>query len=186
MNLKRTASIFAFTFICSIVAFGQESRCSLNLAQLPQAPELRGFRLGMTIEQVKSRIPQVQLPPSNEFGFTQTTVNPEFSAEIDRSTLQGVRTLSFDFLDGRSFSLALGYNSSFEWQSMDEFLPGITKALNLPNAWEAKSWRGQELECKDFKITARMIGGSPSIFITDTSTKRVLENRIAQKEEEKN
>jgi hypothetical protein len=55
-----------------------------------------------------------------------------------------VRTISFEFLDDRLISLWIGYNGSFKWQSMDEFLPDISKALNIPNTWEPKSWIGQE------------------------------------------
>ena len=160
-----------------------ETTCAHKISQLPKAPELRGFHLGMTIDQVKDRIPQIEVGPADAFGATQVSVNPDFNPRIEKSTLQGVRTVSFEFLDGKLFSLGIGYNTSFKWQTLEAFLPEITRALGLPDAWQSKSWRGQVIECSDFQITVRMIGGSPSILLIDTATRREWEKRVAGQEE---
>ncbi|MFN2500305.1 MAG: hypothetical protein ABR557_14590, partial [Pyrinomonadaceae bacterium] len=136
------------------------------------------------VEQVKARIPKLVLGRTDQFGVAKTSINPEFNPNVDQSIFQGVRTVSFEFLDKRLFSLWIGYNSSFKWQRLDEFLPEISKALNLPNMWKTSSWRGQELDCEDFQATVKLIAGSPSILLTDKAAKQVIEKRMALKEEE--
>src|SRR6266496_1225269 len=103
--------------------------CTLKIADLPQGPELLGFRVGMTSEQVKVRVPQVAFGRTSEFGSSSTTINPDFDPRIDKSTFPGVRTVSLDFLDGRLFSLWVGYDSTFKWHSVEEFVRGISQSL---------------------------------------------------------
>ena len=184
MNFAKATFILLLIFAGASVSSAQESKCTLTLAQLPQAPELRGFHLGMTVEQVKARIPKLVLGQTDQLGVAKTSINPDFNPNVDKSIFEGVRTVSFEFLDQRLFSLWIGYNSSFKWQRLDEFLPEISKALNFPNAWKTSSWRGQELDCQDFQATVKLIAGSPSILLIDKAAKRVIEKRMALKEEE--
>src|SRR2546430_8207399 len=61
------ASLFSVS-----IASAQQSNCSLRLDRLPGAPELRGFHLGMTYEQVKARVPQIRFGRADEFGVSKT------------------------------------------------------------------------------------------------------------------
>lgn len=183
MNFTKSALGLILIIFCACVCSAQESKCPLTLAQLPQAPELRGFHLGMTVEEVKARVPKLALGHVDELGLAKTSINPDFNPDIDKATFQGVRTVSFEFLDRRLFSLWVGYNGSFKWQRLDEFLPEISKALKLPNAWKSSSWRGQELDCEGFQATIKMVGGSPSILLIDKAMKQALEKRVALKDE---
>src|SRR5260370_29050429 len=115
----------------------QRPACALKLDQLPNVAELRGFHLGMTYEQVKARVPQIQFGPADQFGVTKTSINPGFDRSFDQASFADVRTISLDFLDGRLVNLWIGYESTFKWQTLDEFVAGSTKALNLPADWSA-------------------------------------------------
>jgi hypothetical protein len=156
-------------------------KCTATLAQLPAVAELYGFKPGMTVEQIKTRFPRLALGAPDEFGVNKTSVNPSFDPALDKTNLHGVRTLGFDFLDGRLYTLSIGYDGEFKWQTLEDFLPGIDKALSLPAAWEKKSWRGQELDCADFQLTARLIAQSPSLVIVDKTARATLNKRIADK-----
>ena len=90
-----------------------------------------------------------------------------------------MRTLGFDFLDGQLYTLSIGYDGEFKWQTLEDFLQGIDKVLNLPAAWVQKGWRGQELDCADFQLTARLIAQSPSLVIVDKTARATLNRRIA-------
>lgn len=184
MNFAKAISILLLTLACVRVSSAQEPRCTSTIKQLPSAPELRGFRLGMTVEQIKARIPKLALGRADQFGVVKTSVNPDFNPDIDKSIFQGVRTVSFEFLDGQLFSLWIGYNGSFKWQRLDEFLSEMSKALNLPDAWTTSSWRGQELDCEDFRAAVKMIAESPSLSLTDKAAKQIVEKRTALKEED--
>ena len=144
----------------------QPPACPVKFDQLPNVAELRGFHLGMTYEQVKARVPQIQFGPADQFGVTKTSINPSFDRSFDQASFADVRTISLDFLDGRVVNLWIGYESTFKWQALDEFVAGMSKAQNLPAGWSLKRG-GRQLTCDGFSVFASLIAGSPSIRFTD-------------------
>ena len=90
------ASLFSVS-----IATAQQSNCSLRLDRLPDTPELRGFHMGMTYDQVKSRVPQIQFGRVDEFGVSKTSISPFFDPRFDKASFADVRTISLDFLDGK-------------------------------------------------------------------------------------
>ena len=167
----------------SSFAQGQEARCSLKLAQLTQAPELRGFYPGMTMDQVKARVPQVVFGRTDRFGLSKTTINPDFHPQIDKASFEGVRSISLDFLDGRLVGLWIGYDRSFKWKTLDEFTNGFGQALHLPDLWQNRQ-RGRQMTCDDFQVMAMMVGGSPSLRLTDVLAQQTLAQRIEEAQPE--
>lgn len=184
MRLKKLATIITLTIASALVASAQETKCSLKFAELPSVSELRGFHLGMTVEEVKARLPKAQLRPANEFGFTSLNIFPDYETEIDKMAFAGVRTISLEFLDGHVFSLWIGYDKSFKWQTLDEFTTGMTASLKLPNAWRTK-FRNRLLDCADFTVAVIPVGDSPSIKLSDDTARELIEKRKAAKEETK-
>src|SRR5260221_11832813 len=88
--------------LCTLTtASAQQSSCSIKIDQLPDAPELRGFRMGLNYDQVKARVPQIQFGRSDEFGVAKTTINPAFGPQFDKASFVDARTISLDFLDGK-------------------------------------------------------------------------------------
>src|SRR6267142_4407913 len=177
--------ILALSFIlaCAISVFAQDNKCSLKLAELPEAPELFGFRLGMTTTQVKQRVPQVVFGKDNEFGVSKTSISPDFDPNMDKASLEGVRTVSFDFLDGRLTSLWLGYDSSFKWKTVPDFVKGISQSLHLPDAWRPWKIRGQQLSCADFQMTLSIVAEGASFHIIDETAEQTVVARREAKEE---
>jgi len=101
---RASASLYLILLLAAIVS-AQGNQCSAKMADLPQAPELRGFHLGMTPEQAKTRVPQIVFGPTDEFGLSRTSINPDFDSRIDKTNFEDVRTVSLEFLDGRVTSL---------------------------------------------------------------------------------
>jgi hypothetical protein len=182
MNCKHLALLYSMILCCAFSINAQETKCTLKSMQIAAAPELRGFRLGMTLEQVKARMPNLTIRPADEFGATAINIYPEHEEKIDKASFEGIRTISLEFLDGRVVSLWVGYTPDFKWKTPDEFLSGMTRALALPDAWVVKS-RGRQLACEDFQVTVSSIGGNPSIRMVDEPARRTLEARKAAKEE---
>jgi hypothetical protein len=162
----------------------QDGACSLHLADLAQAPEFLGFKLGMTREQVKVRVPQVVFGKTNELGVSKTTINPYFDPRIDQSTFEGVRSVSLDFLDDRLTSLWIGYDSSFKVNSVDEFIKRISQSLRLPDAWKPWRSRGQQMNCANFQLTVTMVADGPSFRILDLGAEDLLAARRETKAEQ--
>ena len=158
------------------IASAQQSNCSIRLDRLPDASELRGFHLGMTYDQVKSRVPQIRFGRADEFGVSKTSISPFFDPSFDKASFADVRTISLDFLDGKLVTLWIGYESTFKWKTLGEFVAGISKSLNLPAEWAAKRG-GRQLTCEGFSILVSLIGGGPSIRVTDETAQETIATR---------
>lgn len=183
MTYKTFALVCLLLCGCALSLKAQETECIVKIAQLSSAPELSGFRLGMTIDQFKARVPKLALRGADRFGATAINIYPEYEKNIDKASFAGIRTISLEFLDNRVVMLWIGYAPGFKWPDMDSFLSGMTRSLNLPHLWEEKS-RGQQLTCDDFQVMISTIGGNPSIRFVDLAAHRTLEQRKAAKEEQ--
>jgi hypothetical protein len=168
---------------CAVTTFAQDAPCTLKLSELPNAPELLGFHLGMTPAQVKTRVPQVEFGRPDHFGVAKTSINPDFDPRMDKASLSGVRTISLDFLDDRLTSLWLGYDRSFKWQTVPDFVKGISQSLHLPDAWKPWKIRGQQLHCGDFQMTVSIVAEGPSFHIIDETAAQTVTARREAKEE---
>jgi hypothetical protein len=182
MRLKILASLFIL--LCAVEVFGQDAKCSLKLSDLLDAPELFGFRMGMSTVQVKARVPQVGFGRADDFGVAKTTINPDFDPQINKASLNGVRSISLDFLDGRLTSLWLGYDARFKWQTIPDFVQGISRSLRLPDAWKPWKVRGQQLSCADFQMTVSFVAEGPSFHIIDESAEQSIAERRQAKEDQ--
>jgi len=168
-----------------IVSAQQAGQCTTKVSNLPAVSELKGFRLGMTIDQVKARVPQVLIPKPDQFGVIKTTINPFYDPRIDTSTFEGVRTVSLDFLDGVLTSLWIGYDSSPKWPAVENFVQGVSQSLQLPNTWTSSKSHGLQLKCADFQMTVTMVARGPSFRIEDLTAEEVLlARRQAQADQE--
>ncbi len=181
LNIVRL--VFIFLSVGNVVA--QDSHCKVKLSELPPAAELSGFRMGMTMDQVKVRVPQVMFGPADELGRSKTSINPYFDSRIDKSGFADVRTISLDFLDGRVTSLWIGYDSSFKWPTVPDFVKGISQSLSLPNAWAPWKSQGEQLKCADFQATISIVARGPSFRILDLTADAALTARRFDQEEEK-
>src|SRR6266545_4787870 len=152
--------------LCATTILGQENKCTLKVSELRDAPELFGFRMGMSTAQAKLRVPQVVFGRVNEF------------------RLSGIRTVSLDFLDGRLTSLWLGFDGSFRWQTVPDFVKGISQSLQLPDVWKPWKMRGQQLTCADFQITVSIVAEGPSFHIIDQTAEQTVAARREAKEEQ--
>jgi hypothetical protein len=162
-----------FVIGCTQFATGQ---CTLKSDQLPDAPELHGFRLGMTPEQAKARVPLLQFGHADEIGVIKTSINPLYDPRFDKVAFADVRTISLDFLDEKLTTLWIGYENTFKWQTVDAFVTGIGKTLNLPAAWVAKRG-GQQMHCDGFTIAVSLIAGSPSVRLSDDAGDETIATR---------
>jgi len=169
---------------CVTQVRAQTTSCSMKLADLPPSADLFGFQLGMTAEQVKARLPHIAFGPIDDFGVSRTTTNPDFTSDLDKTAFAGVRTISLDFLDNRLSSLWLGYESSYKWQTVPDFVAGISQSLHLPNAWESWKMRGSRIRCADFQVTLSMVAGGASFHLIDETAEKTIAARREAKDQE--
>ncbi len=183
MNYRKIVAVFLFVLACTILVAGQDKTCKAKWADLPAIAELSGFRLGMTTDQVKARVPQVKFGHTNEFGIAKTSINPDFDPRIDKTNFADVRTVSLDFLDGSLSAIWIGFEGSFKWKSAEEFAKGVSRESSLPDEWTTRG-RSLQLTCADFQLSVGMIAGGPSLRVVDTSAEATVAERRQAKEDE--
>ncbi len=175
-NIRKIFWLLLTALFIAASAVAQPRACSTKTDQLPDAAELIGFRVGMTFEQAKAHVPQVQAARTDQFGVAKISINPHFDPAFNKIIFADERTISLDFLDGKLVSLWIGYDTTFKWQTLETFVPGISKALNLPAAWPEKRG-GRQLTCEGFTVFASIIAGSPSLRITDDAAQEMIATR---------
>lgn len=173
-----------FTLLILLLAQSAPAQCTKKSAELPAAPELLGFRLGMTKEQIKARVPQTQFGRTDPFGVSKTTINPYFDPNIDKTKFEGVRSISLDLLDERLTSIWIGFDETFKVHTAEEFVKLISKSLQIPENWSSYRSRGQQLRCADFQLFVQTVGGGPSFRLLDIAAEDTVAARRVAKEEQ--
>ena len=182
LRLSYAALSVALLLGIASIAAGQ---CTRKIAEIPAAPELLGFRLGMTKEEIKTHVPQTQFGHTDDFGVSKTTINPYFDPKIDKTKFEGVRSISLDILDQKLTSLWIGYDENFKARNVDEFVKLITQSMQLSAAnWSSWRSRGQQMRCADFQLIVTMVANGPSLRVLDTAAEETVAMRRQAKEEQ--
>jgi len=177
LNIRILLSLLVAMFCTCVVANAQSTSCPLKPDQLANAPELFGVRLGMTPPEVKTLLPLVQFGRPDPFGVMKTSFNPHFDSRVDKTAFPDVRTISLEFLDGKLVTLWIGYEATFKWPKLDQFVANLSKSLSVPADWPVKR-NGRELSCDGFSLFASIIGGGPGIRITDDTAQDLIAARV--------
>jgi hypothetical protein len=159
-------------------------QCTQRIVTLPAAPELFGFRLGMTKDEIKALVPQTVFPHADHFGVVKTTINPHFDPKIDQKKYEGVRSISLDLLDDRLTSLWIGFDENFRAQTADDFIKLISESLKVNGRWSSARSRGQQLRCEDFQLIVTTLASGPSLRILDVGAEDTIAARRQEKEEQ--
>ncbi|HEU4769486.1 MAG TPA: hypothetical protein VFS77_19120, partial [Pyrinomonadaceae bacterium] len=155
-----------------------------KLAELPATPELFGFKLGMTKDEIKAHVPTTAFGRTDPFGVSKTTINPYFDPKIDKTKFADVRSISLDLLDDKLTSLWIGYENTFKAKTIDDFVKLISQSLQVPASWDSWRSRGQQLRCADFQLIVTSVAGGPSLRVLDVSAEETVAMRRQEKEEQ--
>jgi hypothetical protein len=172
-NIKSLVPLILVALCWCATAKAQQVTCSLKSDQLKEAPELFGFHLGMSLDEVKARSSLIKFGRPDEFGVIKTTINPHYEPRFDKTLFADVRTISFDFLDGKLVTLWIGYEETFKWPELETFVANISKSLDVPAKWLPKR-NGQQLACDGFSLFASIIARGPSIRVMDEMAQEII------------
>jgi len=173
-----------FPLLLLVLAQPASAQCTKKISELPGAPELSGFQLGMTKEQVKARVPQTKFGKPDPFGVSKTTINPYFDETIDKTKFQGVRSISLDLLDDKLTSIWVGFDETYKVHSIEEFVKLISQSLQVNGNWSSYRFKGQQLRCADFQLIVTTVAGGPSFRLFDTGADNLVAERRQLKEEQ--
>jgi len=172
------------TFLLLITVTSVSAQCTQKIATLPAAPELFGFHLGMTRDEIKDLVPQTVFGHADHFGVAKTTINPYFDPKIDQKKFDGVRSISLDVLDDRLTSLWIGYDEHFKVQTTDDLEKLISSSLQLSGNWSPARMRGQQLRCANFQLIVTTLASGPSLRLVDLAAEDTIAARRQAKEEQ--
>src|SRR5215213_6209905 len=173
-----------FPLLLLLLPQSVSAQCTKKMSDLPAAPELLGFRLGMTKEQIKARVPQTKFGPADPFGVAKTTINPYFDETIDKTKFEGVRSVSLDLVDEKLTSIWIGYDENFKAHTAEEFIKLISQSLQVDGNWSSWKSRGQQLRCADFQLIVTTVANGPSFRLIDTAADNLVAERRQAKEEQ--
>jgi hypothetical protein len=184
---------FAFLLVLAVGAasFAQTSDQSALLCNLPRekAPVVRGIRLGMTADEIHSRLPiradyqeflaQAQKFPA--FGDSSLSANPR---ETDKGQpFEGIEWFNFQLFDGHVVSYTARYKGPDTnprgptWAHADDFIARFAEAYHLPGAanW-ISSGAYRLLRCKGFDVRASHQDGA-QVIVTEAGGAWVAEQK---------
>ena len=183
--LRWISLTFLAAFLVLLTGVTAAAQCTKKIAEIPAAPELLGFHLGMTKDQIKGHVPQTKFGHTDNFGVSKTTINPFFDPTIDKTKFEGVRSISLDILDDRLTSLWIGYDEDYKAKNVEDFVKLISQSLQLPAAdWSSWRSRGQQMRCADFQLIVQMVAGGPSLRVFDVAADETVAQRRQAKEEQ--
>ena len=171
-----------FSLLVFLLAQAASAQCTKKLSELPAAPELLGFRLGMTKDEIRARVPQTVFGKADHFGVTKTTINPYFDPKIDKTKFEGVRSVSLDLVDDRLTSLWIGFDETFKAHNAEEFVKLISPSLGVDANWSTWKSRGLQLRCTDFQMIVTTVAGGPSFRLLDIAAEDLIAERRQAKE----
>lgn len=188
VNRAQTSSfnaseMFLVLVIITVSCITTSAQCTLKQSELPAAPELLGFRLGMSKEEVKARVPQTVFGKTDPFGVSKTTINPYFDPKIDKTKFEDVRSVSLDLVDERVTSIWIGFDENFKASSVDDFVKLISESMHVPASWADWKSRGRQIRCADFQLIVTTVARGPSLRILDTAADDTVAARRLAKEE---
>jgi hypothetical protein len=173
--------------------------CSLTLEQ---APTVRGFRLGMSVDELTRRLDNaVGRAITSRLGQVKNraTYTGLFSIGVEKyqfanvEEADGLEYIGFRFLDERLYQITIHYSYGAEWQNVSQFVEVISPVLKLNQKWDVTDERAATLDCGVFKVEAglNVLLHLPDLTITDSAGNQEAEkrkeeqSRREQEEEEK-
>jgi hypothetical protein len=177
----RFSMLAAIMLVCAAVASAQQPSCALK-----QAPELLGFRLGMSTAEVKASLADSSMFDSrmssgNDVGSRAVNVP---AADLKPETGDAIESVNLTFVDNRLSQIKVTYNSASQWDGSQDFFKRESAKLSLPIPNGAGSLQGSggnekyAVKCEGFTaVLAYAFGVSPNIIVSDTAARKVVDNR---------
>ena len=131
MKLLTAAALFLVLLFASVCQ-AQDGVCT---KQEGDTPTIRGFRLGMTVDEVKRTYTMVR-DRSDATGYFSERVAGLWLSDQQK---QGVSSVELGFLDGRVVSVIVAYDNSTKWESVEQLGAAVSNSLSVPPLWIKKT-----------------------------------------------
>ena len=182
MRFLRFSVLAVIISVFAAQAFAQQSTCTLN-----QAPEMRGFRLGMTLIDARRSLDDPTLFDSkvSAGGSDESRTIRLLGSELKGESGEGVDDINLTFINNKLAVIKLTYNSAVSWEGSKDFFARVSESLGLPapsGSDSSGAGRGRsekyKIECTGFTVVlAYSFGISPNVTISDTAAQKLVDKR---------
>ena len=183
MKLLRSTLCAVTLLACAAISFAQQqpSACPLK-----QAPEFNGFRIGMTMLDVKSRVAdpstfEEKLSSGNKIGSAAIEL---LGQDLKDEYADGVEDVHLTFVDKRLAIIKVTYNGAGNWMGAQDFFKQTAAKLGLTEIAATGATRGSgsnekyRIDCTGFTaLLAYSFGVSPNVTIYDAVAQRLVDER---------
>ena len=151
--------------------------------------ELRGFKLGMSVPEVRARVPNLRLKPldkHNHAGFSASVRSDRFLSQA--ASLKGVEVIDFEFIDDKLSDISFLYDDSVKWQSGAAFAEQVSSAMGIKSRWaryESAATADDDLHilvCRDVMLYGGIVRvggeGRPMLSARDLAAHDLIRQRI--------
>lgn len=178
--MKKFSNLFLLVLplLVMIISGCSSVPCELTPAN---APELRGFKLGMTLQEIKQKYPNMPSVSANEYGlgkiyFDRDGKNQEskngftFINSNNYKEFEGTKRVYLEVVDEKVAEITIVYTNEIKWKSDDEFVKKTAESLGITGSWTKES-DYQRLQCKDSLFFVSGIKKDLSYIPTSTDEK---------------
>ena len=162
--------------------------CELSLQQ---SPEIRGLRLGMNVQGIKSIYPKAEIVEglSDPGSMFKKSIILD-AQDIPSPLAQNLKDIFIELNDkGYITNISVDYDDSIIWTSTTEFTDSVSIGLNLPKSiWRcppelrcSSPFVQRDARCVGFKMSAGIIGNKPFLSLEYNMPPPVSENEKKKK-----
>jgi hypothetical protein len=142
---------------------------------MDKTPDIRGFRLGMTLDQLNERFPHHLKPAVNKYGYSMVVIDREdppnpipaihrspisgvFSESVVEETylsgkydnaFSGVERAYLEFVDAKLKKFRVVYANDVKWNSVDEYVQKVSESIGTDASWEKVNEDDRKLSCSN-------------------------------------
>ncbi len=140
--MKKTLVAFLVVISSSLAALGQTTYPPPTTCQLTavQAPQVRGLRLGMSLDEFLALFPGSRVEFANQLArfeipqnYGINSINVNEPARFAGDTFKGISSVQATFIDKQLGGFSLSYQNT-HWAHPDEFIDKLGEFFNLPKA----------------------------------------------------
>jgi hypothetical protein len=186
MKVFSLVLLITFLLSCSALTYAQQP-CALK-----ESPELRGFRLGMTVMEARGNVEDtttfdISISANKAKSFTIRISG----AELKEALAEGIDEINLSFVDGKLAVVKATYNGAENWDSGQDFLVKESASLGLPKPTSSTQTggRGNEkyrIECRGFAVSlVWSFGVSPNVTVNDMAAQRLNDQRLEDEKDSK-
>lgn len=139
-----------------------------------QGPEIHGLRLGMTVSQVKARVPFAKIAPADSYGVRLWHVYP-FPGPIEKTRFPRVFEIDLIFYRNRLVHYAISYFGPKSPKAVEHFVGKVSNALRLP---ESTKW-SREFQCGNIQVEVGKLR-TRKVTLRDLLAEPILDARVEQ------